>query len=167
MDDVFATLEYNDSKEEVWKFRGGPDDYDGMGIGPDLGLNKVYVIGSYYTASASEMLVNALRGIDFDVCLIGGRTEGKNVGMSTSYVTVDGVRYLFSPITFRIRNAKGMGNYADGLVPDVQISDQDLEFNDGDIDTMFPFSFGDWTVSPAFEGCCLTKASIADCSRAC
>ena len=149
LDDVFATLEYNDSKEEVWKFRGGPDDYDGMGIGPDLGLNKVYVIGSYYTASASEMVVNALRGIDFDVCLIGGRTEGKNVGMSTSYVTVDGVRYLFSPITFRICNAKGMGNYADGLVPDVQISDQDLDFNDGDIDTMFPFSFGDWTVPGA------------------
>lgn len=149
LDDVFANLEYNDSSVEVWNFRGGPDDYDGMGIGPDLNLNKVYVIGSYYTASASEMIVNALRGIDFDVCLIGGRTEGKNVGMSTSSVTVDGVRYLFSPITFRISNAKGMGNYAEGLVPDVQISDQDLDFDDGDIDEIFPFSFGDWTVSGA------------------
>lgn len=149
LDDVFATLEYNDSMEEVWKFRGGPDDYDGMGIGPDLGLNNVYIIGSYYTASASEMIVNALRGIDFDVCLIGGMTEGKNVGMSTSYVTVDGVRYLFSPITFRICNAKGMGNYADGLIPDMQISDQDLDFNDGDIDNIFPFSFGDWTAPGA------------------
>ena len=150
LDDVFAVLEYNNSSsEEVWNFRGGPDDYDGMGTGPDLNLDKVYVIGSYYTASASEMIVNALRGIDFDVCLIGGRTEGKNVGMSTSYVTVDGVRYLFSPITFRISNAKGMGNYADGLVPDVQISDQDLNFDDGDIDKIFPFSFGDWTVPGA------------------
>ena len=148
-DEIFANLVYNDGQKEEWRFRGGPDNYDGMGMGPDLGLDRVYVIGSYYTASASEMVVTSLRGVDFDICLIGGKTEGKNVGMTVSELTVDGVRYVFSPITFRIENAKGVSGYDDGLIPDVEISDQDLDFEDSDIDMMFPYSFGDWLVDGA------------------
>ena len=149
LNDVFAALVYNDGTRELWQYRGGPDDYDGLGIGPDLGLDRVFVIGSYYTASAAEMVVNSLRGIGFNVCLIGGKTEGKNVGMTPSEVTADGVRYIFSPITFRIENAMGFSNYADGLTPDVLLSDQDLEFDDDYIDAMFPYSFGDWMVPGA------------------
>ena len=149
LDNLFSALVYNDGTRELWQFRGGPDDYDGLGIGPDLGLDRVYVIGSYYTASAAEMVVNSLRGIGFDVYLIGGKTEGKNVGMTSTYVTVDGVKYVFSPITFRIENAMGFGNYSDGLTPDYLLSDQDLDFSDGDIDMMFPHSFGDWTAEGA------------------
>lgn len=149
LNNIFSALVYNDGTRELWQFRGGPDDYDGLGIGPDLGLSRVYVIGSYYTASAAEMVVNSLRGIGFDVYLIGGKTEGKNVGMTSTYVTVDGTKYIFSPITFRIENAMGFGKYSDGLIPDYQLSDQDLDFKDGDIDMMFPHSFGDWTAEGA------------------
>ena len=43
----------------------------------------------------------------------------------------------------------GFGNYSDGLTPDYLLSDQDLDFSDGDIDMMFPHSFGDWTAAGA------------------
>lgn len=161
LDDVFASLVYNDGSEEIWKFRGGPDELDGLGIAPDLGLDRLYVVGSYYTASASEMVINSLRGINgFEVYHIGGKTEGKNVGMTTTYTTVDGVRYMFSPITFRIRNAMGFGGYADGLEPDIVLSDQDMDFNDGDIDVIFPFSFSNWDVEGTNKALDLVMAML-------
>ena len=148
-DRVFASLVYNDSSKEVWRFRGGPDELDDLGMGPDLGLDRVFVIGSYYTASASEMVINSLRGVDFDVCHIGGRTEGKNVGMTTTVKDMDGVKYIFSPITFRIENERKFSDYPTGLVPDIVLSDQDLDFADGDRDLIFPFSFSNWDVEGA------------------
>lgn len=143
LDDVFVEVDFRGSKHQSWKFRGGPNDEDGMGIAPDLGLKRLYVIGSENTASASELIINGLRGIDFPVYLYGSRTEGKNVGMTTTQTTYNNVRYLFSPITFRVANAKGFGDYPDGFVPDVVVNNQNSSYAD-DIDNTFPYSFGDW-----------------------
>lgn len=143
LDEVFVNVEFRDGKKQEWKFRGGPNDEDGLGIAPDLGLNRLYVIGSENTASASELIINALRGIDFPVRLYGSRTEGKNVGMTTTQMTFEGSRYLFSPITFRVSNAKGFGKYPDGFEPDVMLNNQNNSYAD-DADNLFPYSFGDW-----------------------
>lgn len=143
LDDVFVNVDFRGSKHQEWKFRGGPNDEDGMGIAPDLGLKRLYVIGSENTASASELIINGLRGIDFPVTLLGSRTEGKNVGMTTTQTTYEGTRYLFSPITFRVSNAKGFGDYPDGFEPDVMVNNQNSSYAD-DIDNVFPYSFGDW-----------------------
>lgn len=143
LDDVFVNVDFRGSKHQSWKFRGGPNDEDGMGIAPDLGLKRLYVIGSENTASASELIINGLRGIDFPVRLYGSRTEGKNVGMTTTQTAYEGVRYIFSPITFRVTNAKGFGDYPDGFVPDVMVNNQNTSYAD-DIDNVFPYSFGDW-----------------------
>lgn len=143
LDDTFVNVEFRGGKKQSWKFRGGPNDEDGLGIAPDLGLKRLYVIGSENTASASELIVNGLRGIDFPVTLLGSRTEGKNVGMTTTQTVHDNVQYLFSPITFRVSNAKGFGDYPDGFVPDVVVNNQNSSYAD-DIDNVFPYSFGDW-----------------------
>lgn len=143
LDDIFVNVEFRGDKRQAWKFRGGPNDEDGMGIAPDLGLKRLYVIGSENTASASELIINGLRGIDFPVYLYGSRTEGKNVGMTTTQTTYEGSRYLFSPITFRVANAKGFGDYPDGFEPDVIVNNQNASYAD-DIDNVFPYSFGDW-----------------------
>lgn len=143
LDDVFVNVDFRGNKHQSWKFRGGPDDEDGMGIAEDLGLSRLYVIGSENTASASELIINGLRGIDYPVYLYGSRTEGKNVGMTTTQTTYEGVRYLFSPITFRVSNAKGFGDYPDGFEPDVMVNNQNSSYAD-DIDNIFPYSFGDW-----------------------
>ena len=143
LDDTFVQVEFRGNKHQTWKFRGGPNDQDGLGIAPDLGLERLYVIGSENTASASELIINGLRGIDFPVYLYGSQTEGKNVGMTTTQTTYEGTRYLFSPITFRVTNAKGFGDYPDGFRPDVMVNNQNSSYAD-DIDNTFPYSFGDW-----------------------
>ena len=143
LDDIFVNVDFRGNKKQSWKFRGGPNDEDGLGIAPDLGLNRLYVIGSENTASASELIVNGLRGIDFPVILLGSRTEGKNVGMTTTVTVHNNVQYVFSPITFRVSNAKGFGDYPDGFVPDVMVNNQNSSYAD-DIDNVFPYSFGDW-----------------------
>lgn len=139
----FVQVKFRGNKQQTWNFRGGPNDQDGLGIAPDLGLKRLYVIGSENTASASELIINGLRGIDFPVYLYGSQTEGKNVGMTTTQTTYEGVRYLFSPITFRVANAKGFGDYPDGFKPDVMVNNQNNSYAD-DIDNIFPYSFGDW-----------------------
>ena len=143
LDDVFVQVDFRGGKHQDWKFRGGPNDEDGLGIAPDLGLKRLYVIGSENTASASELIINGLRGIDFPVYLYGSQTEGKNVGMTTTQTTYEGIRYLFSPITFRVANAKGFGEYPDGFKPDVMVNNQNSSYAD-DKDNTFPYSFGDW-----------------------
>lgn len=143
LDDVFVQVDFRGDKHQDWKFRGGPNDEDGLGIAPDLGLKRLYVIGSENTASASELIINGLRGVDFPVYLYGSQTEGKNVGMTTTQTIYEGVRYLFSPITFRVSNAKGFGDYPDGFRPDVIVNNQNSSYAD-DKDNTFPYSFGDW-----------------------
>ena len=82
---------------------------------PNLELSRVYVISSNNTASASESLINGLRGIDFEVILIGSSTTGKPYG----WIPKDNCGTTYSTIQFKSANAKGFGDYADGFIPSV------------------------------------------------
>ena len=83
-------------------------------------LKDVYVLTSVNTASASELIINSLRGIDMPVTTVGTTTNGKNVGMEVmQFGPVDGYYYVFAPITFQSYNAKGESDYANGFEPDV------------------------------------------------
>ena len=88
---------------------------------PNIGIKKLWVICSENTASASEMVIVGLRGLDVEVTLIGTTTEGKNCGMEVSYKTHDGYKYEFAPITFMSENGKGFNDYGDGIVPDIDL----------------------------------------------
>jgi len=80
---------------------------------PTLDLSRVFVLTGSNTASASELLMNGLRGIDFPVIQVGSTTRGKPYGFyetpncGTSYFTVQ----------FRSVNAKDWGDYAEGFQP--------------------------------------------------
>lgn len=94
-----------------------------------LALKTVYVLTSVDTASASEMLVNGLRGLGITVNQIGSRTNGKNVGME-GFVNqpIDNAYYSFYPVTFYAQNGKGECDFSAGLVPDVE----------SDLDNLYP-----------------------------
>lgn len=77
------------------------------------------------TASASELVINSLKGIDVEVTLIGKRTTGKNVGMEPVEYTIRNNVYEVVPITFQIYNAKGVGDYENGFTPDIEIDEND------------------------------------------
>lgn len=92
-----------------------------------LNLNRVYIITTASTASASELVVNCLKPY-ISVTQIGDTTIGKNVGSVTLYDSpdftkkdVDGShRYAMQPIVLRTVNKAGFGEYSSGIVPDIQ-----------------------------------------------
>ena len=81
---------------------------------PTLNLPRVFVLASGSTCSASEAIVNGLRGVGVDVRLIGGTTCGKPYG----FFGQDNCGITYFPIEFKGVNASGFGDYADGFVPD-------------------------------------------------
>lgn len=89
-----------------------------------LNLNKVYVLTSDATASASELVINGLVSY-ISVVQIGDRTVGKNVGSITLYdsetFTKKNVnarhKYAMQPLVLKIVNASDFGEYTDGLEP--------------------------------------------------
>lgn len=80
---------------------------------PNLGLTRVYVITTDGTCSASEALINGLRGINVEVVQIGGTTCGKPYG----FYPTDNCGTTFFTIQFQTVNAKGFGEYANGFKP--------------------------------------------------
>jgi carboxyl-terminal processing protease len=80
---------------------------------PTLDLDRVFVITSGDTCSASESIINSLRGVDVEVIQIGSRTCGKPYG----FYPEDNCGTTFFSIQFRGVNAKDFGDYADGFVP--------------------------------------------------
>ena len=144
-DKDFFKAEFNDKRVEPWKFQSGPSESDVLGVAPAMGLKRLWVIMSENTASASELIIHGLKGVDFPVTLIGSRSEGKNVGMVVTQTTYNGRRFEFAPITYRGLNHKNEYAPADGFEPDAgnMLNNQDSSYSN-DVDNMFPYSFGDW-----------------------
>ena len=80
---------------------------------PALNLSRVFVLGGEGTCSASETIINGLRGIDVEVVLIGDATCGKPYG----FYPLDNCGTTYFTVQFRGVNAKNFGDYADGFVP--------------------------------------------------
>lgn len=99
----------------------------------DLSLKRVYCLVGNATASASELVINSLRGIGIDVVLIGENTTGKNVGMEPTDITVGENTYEVVPITFQTYNAQDFGDYENGFIPEIPLSEDDAN-GDGHFD---------------------------------
>lgn len=95
-----------------------------------LNLSTIYVLTTENTASASELVINGLRGLDITVNIIGTTTNGKNVGMETISEIFSGTEYLFAPITFYSQNAKNFRDYSDGFTPDLNIDESEYVYED-------------------------------------
>ena len=80
---------------------------------PYLGLSRVFVLSSGGTASASEAVINGLRGVDVEVILIGEATRGKPYG----WYALDNCGTTYSTIQFKGSNEKGFGDFSDGFLP--------------------------------------------------
>ncbi len=90
-----------------------------------LNLNKVYVLTSRSTASASELVINGLKP-HINVVQIGDKTTGKNVGSVTLYDSPNfgsqnrnpNHKYAMQPIVLKIANSAGFSDYQTGLLAD-------------------------------------------------
>jgi hypothetical protein len=82
---------------------------------PTLNLNNVYIITGPGTCSASESIINSLRGLgtSFNVYVIGSTTCGKPYG----FYPTDNCGTTYFSIQFRGENAANFGDYTDGFSP--------------------------------------------------
>jgi C-terminal processing protease CtpA/Prc len=80
---------------------------------PSLNLGRVFVLTGSNTCSASESIINSLRGIDVEVIQVGSRTCGKPYG----FYPQDNCGTTYFSIQFRGVNDKDFGDYADGFSP--------------------------------------------------
>jgi C-terminal processing protease CtpA/Prc len=92
-------------------------------------MDRLYVISSADTASASELLINGLSPY-IDVILIGDDTTGKNVGSYSIYDWIDdeGNRnprhtWAMQPITLKIANSEGFADFENGLQADYRLQE--------------------------------------------
>jgi C-terminal processing protease CtpA/Prc len=118
---TFARLVHNDryrDRDEDIPFRA-----PARGV---LSLARLFVIVAEDTCSASEALVNGLAP-HVTVVTVGAPTCGKPVGMAV----VEYGERAYSVITFRVVNARGEGDYFDGLPPTCAAED-DLAHELGD-----------------------------------
>ncbi len=102
--------------------------------GANLNLNTLYVLTSSETASASEMVINCLRPY-MNIVLIGGTTEGKNVGSTT--FTNQELMIEMNPIVCKIYNSRQESDYENGLEADIELNENNdlsrfLPFGDED-----------------------------------
>ncbi len=86
---------------------------------PQLGLSRVTVLTGPDTCSASESIINGLRGVNVQVTQIGGTTCGKPYG----FIPHDNCGSTYFAIQFKGVNNKGFGDYADGIAPTCVVAD--------------------------------------------
>src|ERR1700733_13543121 len=80
---------------------------------PALNLTRVFVLTGAETCSASEAIMNGLRGVNVQVIQVGSTTCGKPYG----FYPQDNCGTTYFSIEFRGVNAQGFGNYPDGFSP--------------------------------------------------
>jgi len=123
---TFETLRYNDKRSaqnESMPFYS--TDRTSAEVAP-LNLSKVYVLTTADTCSASESIINGLRGVDVEVVQIGSTTCGKPYG----FVPQDNCGITYAAMEFEGVNDKGQGGFSDGFVPQCAVND-DLSFQLG------------------------------------
>ena len=116
--EVFAQTQHND------KLSSYNEDYLFEATAVQLKMDRLYVISSSETASASELLINGLSPY-IDVILIGDNTTGKNVGSYSIYDWIDNEgnvnprhTWAMQPITLKIANSEGFADFESGLQAD-------------------------------------------------
>ncbi|MBX3707539.1 MAG: hypothetical protein KF911_13000 [Pseudomonadales bacterium] len=80
---------------------------------PTLDLDRVFLLTGADTCSASESIINSLRGIDFPVIQIGSTTCGKPYG----FYPTDNCGTTYFTIQFTGVNDQGFGEFPDGFSP--------------------------------------------------
>lgn len=129
-DKIFSKEKWNDKINKYFESEDPQslnnkfvDKFNGVAVN-SLGLNRIYILTTKSTASASELIVNGLKPY-IDVVQIGDVTVGKNVGSVTLYDSPTfgktnrnpNHKYAMQPIVLKIVNSVGFGDFTNGLVP--------------------------------------------------
>jgi carboxyl-terminal processing protease len=111
---VYTKLLYNDKQSN------NNQTFNFSNPGAWAGFSKVYVLVGERTCSASEQVINGLRGVGVDVVAIGDITCGKPVGFLPDD---DGQGTTYSVVNFEGVNARNEGRYFNGLTPTCAVAE--------------------------------------------
>lgn len=109
---VFAVFFHNDKNQgrnQTLRFEDKPQ---------ALGLRRLVVITTRASASASELIINALRPF-MPVTVVGDTTFGKPVGQ----YGFNFCEKVYYPVAFQLRNAQDQGDFFGGFAPDCPAAD--------------------------------------------
>jgi C-terminal processing protease CtpA/Prc len=89
-----------------------------------LGLNKVYILTSNNTASASEIVINNLKPY-LQVTQVGQVTLGKDMA---GFAIEDKrkpkkITWQIHPVIYKVFNANGEGGYSNGISPQIMVNE--------------------------------------------
>ncbi len=124
--DLFAVERFNENFTDIELFFDD-ETADGQSIN-NLNLTRVFILTSGSSASASELVINALNPY-IDVIQIGTNTVGKFQGSVLIYDSPEFVNkqninithfYALQPLIFEIENAEGFTGFDEGLTPDIE-----------------------------------------------
>ena len=127
---TFELLQFNSKHPSTDPESGAaiaPTDFHSTALGfsatrgqplPNLGPQRVYVLTTAGTCSASESVMNSLQGIGVQVIQIGTTTCGKPYG----FYPADNCGTTYFSIEFRGVNARNFGDYSDGFTPSSTIT---------------------------------------------
>lgn len=92
-------------------------------LGNTLEGNRVYILTSARTASASELIINGLKPY-MDVYIIGDQTTGKNVG-SVPFEDEENEENLYGilPIISQSFNSLDQSDYTTGFTPNISVKE--------------------------------------------
>ncbi len=165
---IFEKLQYNDKRpfSTRWSetYFDGTVQYaePGSPVGtllPRLGLRRVFVLTGSGTCSASEAVINGLRGVGVEVVIIGQPTCGKPYGFARR----DNCGVSYFPIEFQGVNALGFGAYASGFAPTCPMAD-DFDHALGDKNERLlsaALSYADTGICPASAGSLPLSARVS------
>jgi carboxyl-terminal processing protease len=106
---------------------------------PALNLTRVFVLTGPSTCSASESIINSLRGVNVQVVQIGATTCGKPYG----FYPADNCGVTYFSIQFQGINAQNFGNYPDGFTPQNTLANQGVLLPGCSVADDFTHALGD------------------------
>jgi len=106
---------------------------------PSLNLARVFILTTAGTCSASESIINGLRGVNVEVIEIGVTTCGKPYG----FYPADNCGVTYFSIQFQGVNAKDFGDYPDGFTPQNTVATEGVLLPGCSVADDFEHSLGD------------------------
>jgi C-terminal processing protease CtpA/Prc len=132
--DVFSKLIYNEDLQNLNSTFDFTTNFDGTPIN-SINLNKVYILTTERSASASELVINSLSAY-IDVVQIGDFTTGKTQASFTVYDSPDLGRdganpnhnYALQPLVANSVNKNNVLVPSNGLTPTIQLIESPINF---------------------------------------
>lgn len=125
-EDIFVKYIWNDTIDEYWREEEGDESSNlvirFLDAAQNINLNKLYVIVSGSSASASELIINGLKPY-MNVTLIGDTTHGKYTASITLHDEEKSYNWAIQPIVLKTANINNETDYKDGMFPDHLVSD--------------------------------------------